>query len=398
MNPENTLWMGGILPNMTESLILNSFKYFNIFPISVKFIKDREKNKNKSYCFITFKSYEEANKTLLLLKGKKLPNSNITFNLNWADYQGALKTVYVGGLNPKITNEDLFSLFAQKYKSIHNAKIIINEHGISKGYGFVYFKEDEDYYRCLKEMNGFNFFGNNIKVNEQTKKDDEKINPFNSSNRINNKKNRNNNKYNFQQRNNNNIINNSNINNIINNINNNITNNNINNINQNIFINLKDNNNIIDVETINKMKIIYGNGNNIKNRINNVLGMNNNFINNENNFNNSFSENLFNKKKKSSFYLNNNKNQLNGNTSIENITNLNNETIINKNNNIKKETKKENKNNTKIKNNLRKKYKLEILDKIDEITLCKKIHESILRTLFYNKMQFAKTGNKFKSK
>ena len=57
----------------------------------------------------------------------------------------------------------------------------------------------------------------------------------------------------------------------------------------------------------------------------------------------------------------------------------------------------ETKNGSKLKNNnkLKKKYKLEILDKIDEITLNKKIHESILRTHLHIKKQFEKTGNKF---
>ena len=95
MNIENTLWMGGILPGMTESQISNSFKYYNMFPINVKFIRDKLKNKNKSYCFITFNSFEEANTALNLLNGKKIPNSEIIFRLNWADYQGANKTVYV---------------------------------------------------------------------------------------------------------------------------------------------------------------------------------------------------------------------------------------------------------------------------------------------------------------
>ena len=77
MNLENTLWMGGILPGTTETQILNSFRYFNIFPISIKFIKDKQKNKNKSYCFVSFKSFEEANNVLHFLNGKQIPNSEI---------------------------------------------------------------------------------------------------------------------------------------------------------------------------------------------------------------------------------------------------------------------------------------------------------------------------------
>ena len=173
MNLENTLWMGGIPPGITESQIYNSFKYFNIIPINVKFIRDKLKNKNKSYCFITFKSFEEANNALVYLNGQKIPNSDIIFRLNWADYQGANKTVYVGGLNPNVTKDDLFLLFKQKYKSVHNARIIYGENEISRGYGFVNFKSEEEYYMCLKEMDGFNFCGNILRVKEQIKKEEE---------------------------------------------------------------------------------------------------------------------------------------------------------------------------------------------------------------------------------
>ena len=68
--------------------------------------------------------------------------------------------------------------------------------------------------------------------------------------------------------------------------------------------------------------------------------------------------------------------------------------VINKNNENK-----EQKNITiKNKNNGRKKFKLEVLEIIDEITLYKKIHESILRTFSYNQMQILKNGIKYKSK
>ena len=211
MNLENTLWMGGILPGMTEINILNSFRFYNIFPTGIKLIKDKQKNKNKSYCFISFKSFQEANNVLQYLNGKRIPNSEINFNLNWADYQGAMR-----------------------YKSVQNARVIYGDNGISKGFGFVVFKNEDEYLKCLKEMNGIYFYGNFIKVREQIKKEDNR-----KRNNLNNDKNSNDNvliKKNTININDiiiqNNIINNNNI------INYNQNNMNINNIeNNNIKIN-----------------------------------------------------------------------------------------------------------------------------------------------------------------
>ena len=196
MSDENTLWMGDIEPWMDESTILTSFQYFNIYPISVKLIKDKNKNINKNYCFVTFKNIQDAKNALINLDGHKLPNANINFKLNKAEYQNAItKTVYVGNLNLKVGDNELLKLFSQKYKSVIHANVI-SEKGASKGYGFVIFKNEDDYSRCLKEMNGFNFCGNNIKVREKRKKDDENNN---INNNIIGKKNKDKNKNHIQE-------------------------------------------------------------------------------------------------------------------------------------------------------------------------------------------------------
>ena len=410
MNLENTLWMGGLLPGTTESQILDSFKYFNIFPVNIKLIRDKIKNKNKSYCFITFKSFEEAKNVLDFLDGKQIPNSNLIFRLNWSDYQGANKTVYVGGLSPNITKEDLFLFFKQKYKSVHNARIILDEKEISKGYGFVNFKSDREYYLCLKEMNGVNFCGNIIKVKEQIKKDEDYYNGNNKKKKGNNINNNNsfnekniyntifikNNLININSFTNNNDINlQNNINKYNNNRNNFMIKGNNPNLNNNFIGNV---NNICD-----KMQNSYVNRNNINyvfnSEINNIPNLNSNQLN----------ECLINKKNVSSFFMKNNKNHENlkmanseSNLLINPKSNQNEpkkqsipeKSVINKNNENKEQK------NIKIKNknNGRKKFKLEVLEIIDEITLYKKINESILRTFSYNQMQILKNGIKYKSK
>ena len=379
MNLENTLWMGGILPGMTEINIINSFRFYNIFPTGIKLIKDKQKNKNKSYCFISFKSFQEANNVLQYLNGKRIPNSEINFNLNWADYQGA-KTAYVGNLNLNATKEDLFSFFKMRYKSVQNARVIYGDNGISKGFGFVVFKNEDEYLKCLKEMNGIYFYGNFIKVREQIKKEDNR-----KRNNLNNDKNSNDNVLIKK-----NTIN---INDIIiqNNI---INNNNIINYNQNnMNINNIENNNI-KINGFNSINNRYENNNIIskiqsdKININNSESLSKIIEDNKSNFkSNQIVDDLIYKINSSSIFLNINKNnkisKMDENSNKQQINN-NKQNILNE-----KMIKKENK---------KRELKLEILEKIDEITLNKKIHESILKTLSYQKMLYIKEGIKFKSK
>ena len=386
MNFDNTLWMGGILPGMTETQIINFFRFYNVFPTGVKFIKDKQKNKNKSYCFISFNSFNEANNVLQYLNGKKIPNSELTFNLNWADYQGS-KTSYIGNLNSEVTKEDLFLFFRLKYKSVQNARVIYGNNGVSKGFGFVVFKNENEYYKSLKEMNGANFFGNNIKVREQTKREDNK------------KKNN----FDYDKNVNNNILNKSasiKSNDIIiqNNI---INNNNIINFNQNNFnINNNESNNI-NINGFNSINNNFENNNIFSNYQNNKIDINNSESfskivedNLSNPNSNQIINDFINKINSSSFFLNMNKNNKNSKISTAENIQKSYEQKLNYNSPCISKEKVINKENMNKKKNL----KLEVLDIIDEITLYKKIHESILKTLSYQKMVLSKAGIKFKSK
>ena len=189
MSTESTLWMGGIESWMNEEIIMKSFLDCGIKPSSIKMIKDKRLNLIRNYCFINFDNMIEANKALIQLNGKKLPNANINFKLNWANQncEGNLN-LYVGNLNPEIDDIELYNLFKERYPSVHHASIITDK-GISKGYGFIHFSEKEDYDKCLKEMDGYIFHKNALKVKErknknEEKKLDEKINS--SKNNINN--------------------------------------------------------------------------------------------------------------------------------------------------------------------------------------------------------------------
>ena len=170
MSIEYTLWMGDIKPWMNELFIQNSFYHFGLMPKSIKLIKDKNLNNPLNYCFINFDSLEKANQALNKLKNKKIPNSNIKFKLNWANKNfDKFKSAYISNIPLEVKDEDLFNFFKKKYPSVIHATIIRENNG-KKNYGFVYFTNDEEYNKCLSEMNGTIFFKSIIKVKERKKK------------------------------------------------------------------------------------------------------------------------------------------------------------------------------------------------------------------------------------
>ena len=381
MNEDYCLWMGDIDPRMDESIIKGLFQIYNVYPQAIKLIKDKETNKNRNYCFIYFKNIYEANNTLNRLRGKPIPNTSLSFKLNWANYHTTTtKTVYIGNLNPSVNDTTFFNFFKSKYKSVSKANVI-TENGESKRYGFVTFKKENDYRKCLIEMNGVFFEGTNIKVRECKKKDDDDGN----KNGKNNKPKKNSLQSSRDKINTSNQLDLSNKN-----INSNDKKLNTNNLNSNGFLTI--------LNSINKLNWI-SNANPINGVIN---GINHNKFVNVNNHNNWFNQNTFNDNHDTKNNVNPN-NSINGNrylkyikdeidsnrvnNDINNIDNINNSNnnYINKNNEI---------NESKI----NKELKLEILEELDEITLKIKINESLNKMLEYYKESYLINGKRLVSK
>ena len=415
MNEENSLWMGDIAPDIDESKIFQYFQNFNIFPTNVKLIKDKKTNTNKNYCFVFFKNIEDINKALNQLNGKNIPNTNKTFKLNLASYHSPInRTIYVGNLNKSVTNETLLNFFQIRYNSVMKATVI-KDNGVSKGFGFVVFKKENEYKKSLEEMDGVLFEGKNIVVREQKKKEDDE-----NSNNLNNILNYNNiNSFIIGNRNDYQMTDNNFVNNSINNdllINYNLRNNNINEL--ALLNNMSNMNNEIN----NKLNINNLINNGIININNGILNQNNNIINlinfeNKNNFNNLYRKENYNQNFINNKYIMNHPNinyRKNQNIDINKLLLLNNsinnnisynlnKNFINKNdniniyhnqnfinnklnikndiiNNISNLSKNQNKNK-----NIKKFPKLEILESFDQETLIKRIRDSINNTFYYYK-------------
>jgi len=117
----------------------------------------------------------------LTLNGTQIPNSSRPFKLNWAsgggltdrrfvsqqdntgnmqthyssDDRGPEYSIFVGDLGPEVNEYVLVSLFQSRFPSCKSAKIMTDPvSGMSRGYGFVRFSDEQDQHRALTEMQG----------------------------------------------------------------------------------------------------------------------------------------------------------------------------------------------------------------------------------------------------
>jgi len=167
MNNDETLWMGDLESWMNESFIMNSFNEYGFEPINVKLIIDTRANKKQNFCFVKFNTLQEANNALFKLNGKKIPKTNCFFKLNLTKKSSKnQKIIFVGNLPDEIGDNELYLYFKSNYSSVISASIITNEEK-SLGYGFVHFTDEDEYQKCLKEMDGKLFNNEKIKIRKK---------------------------------------------------------------------------------------------------------------------------------------------------------------------------------------------------------------------------------------
>ena len=146
------------------------------------------------YGFLEFENRNQAQEALESLNGKPLPHSNKIFKLNWASYNTNKNnpqnpnefSIYVCELDPSVTNEILRDFFKENYKSVIDAKIIIDPSTkISKGYGFVKFSDKNESEKAMSEMNGKLIKGKAMKTGNASYKKNEKKQQNNINNNTN---------------------------------------------------------------------------------------------------------------------------------------------------------------------------------------------------------------------
>jgi RNA recognition motif-containing protein len=82
------------------------------------------------------------------------------------------KKIYVGNLVWGVTSDDLLALFGT-YGEVGEAQVISDkETGRSRGFGFVQMQSDEEAQRAIDALNGTDFQGRALTVNEARPRED----------------------------------------------------------------------------------------------------------------------------------------------------------------------------------------------------------------------------------
>ena len=87
------------------------------------------------------------------------------------------KKLYVGNLPFSTTDAGLETIFSE-CATVESAKVIVDRRtGRSKGFGFVEIASDEEAQACIDKINGMEFEGRALKVNEARPMEDRSDRP-----------------------------------------------------------------------------------------------------------------------------------------------------------------------------------------------------------------------------
>jgi hypothetical protein len=155
------LWIGGLEPYMDETFLQNAVNMMGESGVvSIKVMTNKFTGEPAGYGFINFDSDQTAIIAMHRMGGKIIPNSNppVRFKLNHNSTRlapGEIDTsIWVGDLTPEVDDFALYRYFTTRYGTVRCAKVVLDESGFSKGYGFVRFGSEAEQQHALGSMTG----------------------------------------------------------------------------------------------------------------------------------------------------------------------------------------------------------------------------------------------------
>ncbi|KAL3639959.1 Polyadenylate-binding protein rbp45 [Castilleja foliolosa] len=179
-SPEHTIFVGDLAGDVTDYVLQETFKSVYQSVKGAKVVTDRITGRSKGYGFVKFGDEREQQRAMTEMNGvvcstramrvgpaanKKPMNSAPTQTASYQSSQGSQgesdpsnTTIFVGGLDPSVTDDYLKQVFSQYGELVH-VKI-----PVGKRCGFVQFADRSCADQALSNLNGTMLGGQNIRL------------------------------------------------------------------------------------------------------------------------------------------------------------------------------------------------------------------------------------------
>ncbi|KAG5492920.1 hypothetical protein JKF63_01500 [Porcisia hertigi] len=150
-----SIYVGDLDATINEPQLVELFKPFGTI-LNVRVCRDIITQRSLGYGYVNFDDHSSAEKAIQSMNFARVGDKCV--RLMWQQRDPALRysgngNVFVKNLEEGVDSKSLHDIFT-KFGSILSCKVMSDEEGKSRGYGFVHFKDEKAAKDAIVEMNG----------------------------------------------------------------------------------------------------------------------------------------------------------------------------------------------------------------------------------------------------